>query len=84
MPTVYRAHGLRFVVYLNDHEPAHVHAIAANGEARIELGTEDRGPQLVTVEGLSRAQARLALAEVVREQARMLAAWAQIHGGADR
>jgi hypothetical protein len=35
MVTVLRSHGFRIVIYTNDHEPAHVHAINANGEAKI-------------------------------------------------
>jgi hypothetical protein len=42
VPTVHRAGGLRFVVFTNDHSPAHVHAIGVGGEARIELGDVPR------------------------------------------
>ena len=37
MITIYRAHGMRFVIFSNDHEPAHVHAIVGSGEAKINL-----------------------------------------------
>ena len=80
MPTVHRAHGLRFVIFTNDHEPAHVHAIGADGEARIDLGAEDQPVRLVWVKGLSNATVRRAMAEVSRQRASMLAAWARIHG----
>lgn len=33
MPTVLRMHGLRVVMYPNDHRPAHVHVIGPHGEA---------------------------------------------------
>ncbi len=34
MVTVLRAHGLRVVIYANDHRPAHVH-VFGDGEAKI-------------------------------------------------
>ncbi|TAN07828.1 MAG: DUF4160 domain-containing protein [Rhodanobacteraceae bacterium] len=33
MPTVMRIHGLRIVIYPNDHRPAHVHVIGPDNEA---------------------------------------------------
>ena len=36
MVTVLRAHGLRVVIFANDHRPAHVHAFG-DGEAKINL-----------------------------------------------
>ncbi len=45
MVTVYRASGIRVVIYVDDHEPAHVHVIG-NGEA-IELSGPDDAPKLV-------------------------------------
>ena len=38
MPTVLRIGGLRFVIWPNDHDPAHVHVFSAEAEAKIELG----------------------------------------------
>jgi hypothetical protein len=79
MPTVHRAHGLRFMIFTDDHEPAHVHAIGAGGEARIELGRPGHAPRLSWVKGLNDASVRRAMAEVRREQERLLEAWARIH-----
>ena len=81
MPTVHRAGGLRFVIFTDDHAPAHVHAVVAGGEAKIELGGDD--PRLVWVRGLSRADARFAVAEASRELTKLRAAWGRVHGGAD-
>ena len=53
-------------MFLNDHEPAHVHAIRGTGEAKIDLANDGRPPLLVWVKGLSRADARLAMTEVAR------------------
>ncbi|HEY1753576.1 MAG TPA: DUF4160 domain-containing protein [Caulobacteraceae bacterium] len=81
MPTVHQAGGLGFVVFVNDHPPAHVHAIGVGGEAKIELG--DAGPRLVWVRGLSRADTRFALSEVAREMQNLRAAWIRLHGDGD-
>jgi hypothetical protein len=43
MPTVLRLGGLRVVIYPNDHRPAHVHVIGAQGEAVFILNCPD-GP----------------------------------------
>jgi len=79
MPTIHRAHGLRFVIYLNDHSPAHVHAIGADGEAKIILGSEGEPPRLDWVKGLSAADVRRAMAEVGAEQTRLREAWKRNH-----
>ena len=41
MVTVLRAEGLRVVVFLNDHTPAHVHAFG-DGEVKINLVGPDQ------------------------------------------
>lgn len=76
MVTVHRAHGLRFIIYTQDHEPAHVHVRGAAGEARINL----RDGQLMTNFGLSAPDLRRAMAEVARERLRLLEDWETIHG----
>ena len=84
MPTVHRSHGLRFVIFTDDHRPAHVHAVGSGGEAKIELGGSERAPRLVWAKGLSTADIGRAMGEVVREQTMLLAAWSRIHGGPDQ
>ncbi|QMW22098.1 DUF4160 domain-containing protein [Sandaracinobacteroides saxicola] len=76
MVTVHRAHGLRFIIYTQDHEPAHVHVRGQAGEARISL----REHGLVSNAGLSRTELRRAMAEVQIERERLLAEWERIHG----
>jgi hypothetical protein len=80
MPTIHRAHGLRFIIYLDDHEPAHIHAIGAGGEAKIDIGAPGDAPELVWTRGLSNALVRRAMTVVEQEQARFRAAWTAIHG----
>jgi Domain of unknown function (DUF4160) len=36
MVTLYRAYGLRVVIFVDDHEPAHVH-VFGDGQAKINL-----------------------------------------------
>ena len=43
---VHRAHGLRFVIFNDDHEPARVHAIGASSEAKIDLERGGQAPRL--------------------------------------
>ncbi len=39
MVTIHREYGLRFVIYVDDHDPAHIHAIG-NGEAKIVISAK--------------------------------------------
>lgn len=47
MPTVLRIGRLRFVIWPNDHDPAHVHVFSAEAEAKIELGEPNGHPRLI-------------------------------------
>ncbi len=70
------------MIYLNDHAPAHVHAVHPDGEAKIELASADSPPRLAWVRGrMTDAEVRRALAEVAREQGMMWNAWRRIHEG---
>ncbi len=82
MVTVLRAHGLRVVIFTNDHDPAHVH-VFGDGEAKINLRGADGAPALVWAEGMSRGDIRRALRLVVEERTTLLARWEEIHGRAD-
>ena len=68
------------MIFTDDHQPAHVHAIGPDGEAKIELGEATEAPTLVWIRGrLSNTDARRALAEVAAHQTAMRAAWRRIH-----
>ncbi|HET9638911.1 MAG TPA: DUF4160 domain-containing protein [Allosphingosinicella sp.] len=47
MVTIFRESELRFVIFIDDHAPPHVHVLG-DGIAKIELGTE-RGEVRVTL-----------------------------------
>jgi hypothetical protein len=79
MVTVHRERGLRFIIFSDDHEPAHVHAFGA-GAAKINLVGEDGAPELVWAVGMKRGELRKAMRIVAAEQARLLECWRTIHG----
>lgn len=79
MVTIYRAHGLRIIIYTDDHEPAHVH-VFGDGQAKINLIGPDGSPVLVWARDMKGNEIRRAV-QVVREQQELfLAKWREIHG----
>ena len=78
MVTVHRAHGFRFVIFVNDHSPPHVHVFGQGGEAKVVLEGPD-GIKLDWVAGISRSDLRRVLQEVERERSRLIATWRRIH-----
>jgi hypothetical protein len=82
MVTVLRAHGLRVVIFTNDHLPAHVH-VFGDGEAKIDLLGADGIPELIWGDAMSRGEIRRALRIVTEQQAFLLARWEDIHGRPD-
>jgi len=80
MVTVHRAYGLRFVIFVDDHEPAHVH-VFGDGEAKINLVGADGAPEIVTFEGMKRGDVRHAMQTVMEQQTYLLTQWKEIHGG---
>jgi hypothetical protein len=79
MVTVYRAHGLRIVIFVDDHEPAHVH-VFGDGEAKINLASGEDDPDLIFAIGMTRAEIRRAMAVVKEQRAYLLKQWSEIHG----
>ena len=79
MVTVFRAHGLRVIIFVDDHLPAHVH-VFGDGHAKINLHGADDAPELVWAEGMTRAEVRRAMRIVLEQQTLLLARWEDIHG----
>lgn len=79
MVTILREGGFRVVIYLNDHEPAHVHVIGA-GEAKINLAGSGEAPELVWSVGMSGADLRKAMRIVGDARTELIARWDEIHG----
>ena len=79
MVTVLRADGLRVVIFVNDHVPAHVH-VFGDGETKVDLAGPDGQPRLVWAEGATRAEVRRAMRLVAGQQEELLRRWREIHG----
>jgi hypothetical protein len=79
MVTVHRAHGLSFVIFVDDHEPAHVH-VFGDGQAKINLIGAEGVPTLEWVDGMKRSDVRRAMKIVVERREALLARWREIHG----
>jgi Domain of unknown function (DUF4160) len=79
MVVVHRARGLRFVIFIDDHEPAHVH-VQGDGEARIAIVGADGDPVMLSSTGMKASVKRRAMDEVRTNRERLLAEWRRIHG----
>ena len=79
MVTVLRAHGLRFIIFVDDHAPAHVH-VFGDGHVKINLLGADGAPEIVTIEGMKRGDVRRAMQVVMEQQQALLSRWRAIHG----
>jgi hypothetical protein len=76
MSTVHREDGYRFVIWSNDHPPAHVHAIRGGGVAVIEI----RSLAVRSVRGLRDAEVVKAVRIVEANRNMLLRKWRKIHG----
>ena len=79
MVTVHREAGLRFVIFTDDHEPAHVHVIG-DGNAKIDLTGPGGKPELVANDGFKAGVLRKALRIVAEQRAFLLEKWSEHHG----
>lgn len=79
MVTVHREAGLRFVIFTDDHKPAHVHVIG-DGNSKIDLTGPDGKPELVTNDGFKAGDLRKALRIVAERRALLLEKWDEYHG----
>jgi hypothetical protein len=77
MPTIFNEAGFRFMIYVHDHAPAHVHVLGHGGA--VELWIDPivlravRGP-------LSNAQVRKVMQIAHDRQAELQQAWREHHG----
>ena len=81
MVTVLRADGLRVVIYINDHLPAHVH-VFGDGEAKINLIGAEGIPDLIWADNMTRSEVRRSMRVVAAQRAFLLQRWEDIHGRA--
>lgn len=80
MVTVHYAFGFRFVMFVNDHDPPHVHVFGQGREAKIDP-LANGAAVLAWARGMSRADQRRVLAETSSCHAVLLNQWRTIHGG---
>ena len=77
MPIVFRAHDMRFVIYVDDHAPAHVHVI---GDGSAKIAFEAETAYVDANAGMSKRDLQRALTVVEENRVSLLAAWKDIHG----
>lgn len=78
MVTILRAHGLSIVIFVDDHEPAHVH-VFGDGQVKVNLVGANGAPELVWATDMKRSDVRRAMQVVVEQQEFLLAKWREIH-----
>ena len=74
MITVLQTAGMRFVIYTNDHEPAHVH-VYGDGEARIDIIKI----AVISARGMNKRDVARALNVVLAHRETLLKKWHDIH-----
>lgn len=79
MVTVYREAGLRFVIFRNDHPPAHVH-VMGDGKAKIVIVGAEGAPELDYNDGLKSGDLRKAMRIVAQRQVMLMDRWKDYHG----
>ena len=75
MVTVFREAGMQFVIYLNDHEPAHVH-VYGDGEVRIDIVSL----RVLSARSMSKRDVARALTVTAANRAYFMERWTNIHG----
>ncbi len=80
MPTVLRIDGLRVVIWPNDHRPAHVHVLGANGEAVFNLHCPGGPPALRESYGFGLADLKRIADALAAAITSLCAAWRTVHG----
>ena len=76
MPVIFRDSGLRFIIFVDDHSPAHVHVEGKGGSAKIAIDDAS----LIWTRNLGRTDVIRAVNVVKSQQAEFRTAWQKIHG----
>ncbi len=79
MVVVHRAYGFRFVIYVHDHEPPHVHVYGA-GQAKIAFVGEDGLPDMVSSFGMKNNEKARVLTVVEERIDYFWKEWERLHG----
>ena len=67
MVTIHREAGFRFVIYVDDHEPPHVHVIG-DGTMKVVICGEDGKPELIKADRMKSGDIRKAVRIVIERQ----------------
>lgn len=76
MVTVHKAHGCRYAVFINDHDPPHVHVFGQGVEAKLSLDPV----ALLWSAGFKKSALTRILSEVQARRALLMEKWSEIHG----
>ena len=80
MPTVHQLGALRFVIYMNDHRPAHVHVLGEAHAAVFHLRCPGGPPELRENYGFSQAKLGRIAKHIRLHLSSLCQAWEGIHG----
>ena len=80
MPTVLRLDGLRVMIYVDDHRPAHVHVLSADGEAVFVLNCPDGPPNLRESYGMSLQAVNSIQKDLASHLSVLCPKWSELHG----
>jgi hypothetical protein len=80
VPSVLRFHGLRVVIYLNDHRPAHVHVLGRGCEALFNLNCPGGPVELRENYEFSRREIARIKTNLARRRMELCEAWENIYG----
>ncbi len=75
MGTIFIFRNIRIVIYSNDHEPAHIHAISPKGEAKVLLDPVE----CFFCRGYSERDLKMILKFVEEKNSVLLEVWNEIH-----
>jgi hypothetical protein len=79
MSTVLRINGFKVRIRTNDHPPPHVHVFKGDGQIKINIGSETEPAEMVRVWGMTRSDAKRALAIVEENKMYLLGNWRKYH-----
>ena len=77
MPTILSLFGLKFRIYVRDHEPVHVHVLSQDGEAKFQVGDEIR---LMVNKGMKPKDIKLAESIIEENKELIITEWVKIYG----
>jgi len=75
MPTLFWVGPYRVTVYVNDHPPAHVHAIGSGGSAKFELGAVPDDVTLTEVFEIPTSNLKRIAATIIERHQECLEHW---------